>query len=64
MPLALEKLGDVLSSINTATTTLQEVVAGHLIEPAPTHKQRAIHQVQEEPDLDDYDILMLILTLT
>jgi hypothetical protein len=61
MLVALEELGGkVLTSINTPTTALQEVVSGHLIEPAPVHKQRAICQVQEEQDLDDHKVLTLI----
>jgi hypothetical protein len=61
MLVALEELGGKVStSINTATTALQEVVSGRLIEPAPVRKQRAIRQVQEEQDLDDHEVLTLI----
>jgi len=61
MLVALEELGGKVStSINTATTALQEVVSGRLIEPAPVCKQRAIRQVQEEQDLDDHEVLTLI----
>jgi len=61
MLVALEELGGKVStSINTATTALQEVISGHLIEPAPVCKQRAICQVQEEQDLDDHEVLTLI----
>ncbi|KAG0708669.1 hypothetical protein DFH29DRAFT_994088 [Suillus ampliporus] len=61
MPLALEEFGGkVTSSINTATTVLQEAITGHFVEPVPMCKQRAIHQVQEEHDLDDHEVLKMI----
>ncbi|KAG2358438.1 hypothetical protein BDR07DRAFT_1379426 [Suillus spraguei] len=60
MPLALEELGGKVSgSINTAATMLQEV-SGHLIEPAPACRMKAIRRVQEECDLDDHEVFALI----
>ncbi|KAG1740916.1 hypothetical protein EDB19DRAFT_1908235 [Suillus lakei] len=61
MPLALEELGGKVSgSIDTTTTALQEAVVGHFVEPVPVCKQKAIHQVQEEHDPEDHEVLMLI----
>jgi hypothetical protein len=61
MPLALEELGGkVSSSLNTATSVLQETVTNHFIDPVPVRKQRAICQVQEEHDLEDHEVVKMI----
>ncbi|KAG1848015.1 hypothetical protein F4604DRAFT_1974037 [Suillus subluteus] len=61
MPLALEELGGkVVDSITSTTSALQDTIAGHIMEPVPSHKQCAMLQVQEEKDLDDYDAVAMI----
>ncbi|KAG1777163.1 hypothetical protein EV702DRAFT_1197482 [Suillus placidus] len=61
LPLALEGLGDkMVGGIASASSTLQDVVTAHIMEPIPSRKQRAMLQVQEEKDLDDYDAVAMM----
>jgi hypothetical protein len=55
LPLTLEKLGEkMVSCIASVSSTLQDVITAHIMEPIPSCKQHAMLQVQEEKDLDDY----------
>ncbi|KAG2071116.1 hypothetical protein BDR04DRAFT_523485 [Suillus decipiens] len=57
----LEELrGEMSNSINTGTTALEKAINNHFVESVLMRKQRAIRQVQEEPDLDVHDIVTMI----
>jgi hypothetical protein len=61
LPLALEGLGEkMVGSIANASSTLQDIITVHIMEPVPSRKQHAMLQVQEEKDLDDYDAVAMI----
>jgi hypothetical protein len=59
--LALEGLGEkMVSSIASTSSTLQDIITAHIMEPVPSCKQCAMLRVQEEKDLDDYDAVAMI----
>jgi hypothetical protein len=61
LPLALEGLGKkMVSGIASVSSTLQDVITAHIMEPVPSCKQHTMLQVQEEKDLDDYDAVAMI----
>jgi hypothetical protein len=61
MPVALKEMaGEVASSITSAGSALQDTITGRLAEPVSIRKQRAMLRVQEEKDLDDYEVVAMI----
>src|SRR6267154_6443142 len=60
IPQALEGLGEKMAgSIDNVSSVIQDSLL-RFFEPIPSHKQRAILQMQDNDDLDDDEVLTMV----